>query len=102
MSDIEYITDAEKTAANKLAACASELIDNWLTNNGDQEPYVILAALTKLLTRMLHACPDKQICLQAVVFVIHMLLGETQVDHKAVLHIVAALTAGAADGGFNA
>jgi hypothetical protein len=102
MSDVEYITTAENAEADKLADCTSELIENWTRNNGDCEPYVILTALTKLLTRMLRGAPNEEVRLHAAVFIIHMLLGETEVDHHKVMRTVALLTAGAADGGFNA
>jgi hypothetical protein len=100
--EVEYFSAEELAASTRLAGATGELISNWMQNNRGTDPYIVLAALGRLMSVSINECKDPDARIKAVTFVIHLMLGETDVDHRAVLRAVSLLTAGNAEGGFDA
>ena len=100
---VTYASPEEQKASDALAGCTAELVENWMKNNKESRPHVIIHALALLLSYTIARAPSPDLRDMAVVSALHTILGETDCDHQRVLRDLAVLTAGnARDGGFDA
>lgn len=93
-TEIEYFSDKDKAEAERLAGATGELVANWMENNKGSDPYVVLAALTKLISVSINECEDPEGRKEALTFVMHMLLGETYTCTGCVLRALLLLVSG--------
>lgn len=102
-SEVEYFSDEEKAQSEALAGATGELIANWMENNRNEDPHVVLGALAKLISVSINECEDPEQRKAALTFVMHMLLGETYACTHCVLRDLLLLTnPERSDGGFDA
>lgn len=94
MTEVEYFNDEDKAASTKLAGATGELISNWMQNNKGTDPYIVLAALAKLISASINECEDPEGRKEALTFVMHMLLGETYACTGCVLRSLLLLISG--------